>query len=91
MYNNTKGDDDARVLKAFKEPSWNNPVVRILDSRKQDLIERIANSWTLEALVLGMVEALNKARCAIPSYLGFLAMEETARTGQIETAVFGMG
>lgn len=91
VYNNTKGDEDARVLKAFQEPAWNNPVIRILDGRKKDLADRIADDWTVRALALAMKDALEKSRRKVPAYLDLLAAEEAARSRGIETAVFGMG
>lgn len=91
VYNNTKGDEDAQVLKAFQEPAWNNPVVRILDSRKKDLVDRIADDWTVRALARAMEVALEKTRRKVPAYLDLLAAEEVARSRGVETAVFGMG
>ena len=90
VYNNTEGDDDARVLAAFKEPSWNNPVVRILDHKKKDIVERLAKPWTVDALCQTMVAALKKQKRKVPAYLNLLAMEERSRASGVETAVFGM-
>lgn len=91
IYNNTAGDDDARLLEEFKEPSWNNPVVRILDGEKKDLVDRIGKDWTLRALSMAMVQGLKKAGREAPPYLELLVAEETARSRKVEHAVFGMG
>ena len=91
IYNNTEGDDDARVRKMFDEPAWNNPVVRILDARRKDLTGRIHDAWTVQALALGMKEALENARKRVPPYLGLLAAEEQARSRGTVEVVFGMG
>lgn len=91
VYNNTAGDDDARVLKSFKEPAWNNPVVRIMDFRKRELADRITERWTVEALSSAMVEALGKNKDKVPTFLKLLAEEETSKARGVETAVFGMG
>ena len=91
VYNNTSGDEDARVLKSFKEPAWNNPVVRIMDYRKGKLAERIGKEWTVHALSTAMVKALEKNKDKIPIYLELLAEEQISRARGVETAVFGMG
>jgi len=43
VYNNRKGWD-ADVLRSFNEPSWNNPVVRYLDSDGRDLVKSLLAS-----------------------------------------------
>lgn len=88
--NNTKDDADAATRVAFKEPAWNNPVVRILDAEKQDLIERIHDDWTLAALTNGMVRALEKEKRDVPAWLRLFAAEEQAKKRGLEKAVFGM-
>jgi len=40
---NNKGGADKRVLEQFGEPSWNNPVVRLIDEIGRDVAPRIAN------------------------------------------------
>ncbi|HEY3245572.1 MAG TPA: thioredoxin family protein, partial [Phycisphaerae bacterium] len=35
VYNNIPGADE-QTLKAFKEPAWNNPVVRIIDAESSE-------------------------------------------------------
>ncbi len=39
VYNNVAGAD-AAVLKSFGEPSWNNPVVRVVDAKRKPLAGR---------------------------------------------------
>jgi hypothetical protein len=91
IYNNTSGDDDARLLEKFDEPAWNNPVVRILDGNQRDLVDRIGEDWTLGALGSAMVQGLQEAGREAPPYLELLAAEETSRSRKVEQAVFGMG
>ena len=38
---NNKGGKDAAVLKKYREPSWNNPVVRIVNASGENLVNRI--------------------------------------------------
>ena len=41
IFNNKKGKD-AAVLKMYNEPSWNNPVVRIVDTEKKNIVNRVS-------------------------------------------------
>ena len=91
VYNNTRGDHDAEILKQFRERAWNNPVVRIIDGDRKDIVPRIGSDWTVRALAEAMVKALEKKTRKVPTYLRLLAAEETARKRGVETAVFGMG
>jgi len=49
IYNN-KGGDDARILKQFNEPSWNNPVVRFIDAQGKDIVSRLSGNYTKKIL-----------------------------------------
>ncbi|MCW8131344.1 MAG: hypothetical protein KIS92_13425 [Planctomycetota bacterium] len=60
IYNNVRGKD-AEVLKAFREPAWNNPVVRFLDATGQDLIPRKDGVYRTEDLLERMKRALEKS------------------------------
>lgn len=91
VYNNTKNDEDAQTLKNFKEPAWNNPVVRILDEKGKDIGSRISKEWTVGALANGMVQVLEKQKTKIPAYLRLLQQEEQSRKSGISLAVFSMG
>jgi len=91
IYNNTKGDDDARVLKEFKERSWNNPVVRIIDRNRADLTPRIHDKWTVKALCDSIVSVIVKKKKKLPPYLKILIDEEEARSRGVKEAIFSMG
>lgn len=90
IYNNTKGDDDAHIRDAFKEPSWNNPVVRIIDAERKDVVPRLAGDWTVGGLAGAMVAALKKRGGEVPPWLRFVTFETQARKRGVESAVFGM-
>jgi len=45
IHNNDAGKD-REILKRFGEPSWNNPVVRIIDVTGNDLVKRISNDYS---------------------------------------------
>lgn len=90
IYNNTKGDADEAQLKRFKEPAWNNPVVRIIDPDEKLIVPRIVNDWTLPTLARSMKLALEKQKQAVPKYLQLLVAETSVSPKSISTAVYGM-
>ena len=89
VFNNVEGPD-AEVLEAFDEPTWNNPVVRIVDAAGADLVARNGDDWTVAAVAEAMVAALEVRERAVPAYLDLLADEERARHTGTQVAVFGM-
>ena len=92
--NNSKGDDDARILAAFEEPSWNNPVVRIVDPKAgelgKDLVPRLNNDWSADGLIGAMVAARKAAQMSVPVWLQVLQTEEQSRRRGLERAIFAM-
>ena len=88
IYNN-RGGEDARVLKQFGEPSWNNPVVRIIDANGKDLTKRMGRFHPLE-VVNGMVNGLAKAGKTAPEYLKISQEQITGQFASTETAYFSM-
>ncbi|MCA8916435.1 MAG: hypothetical protein KDB90_13575 [Planctomycetes bacterium] len=52
---------DAAMLKEFSEPAWNNPVVRIIDSEKKDVIDRINGVYTKRGIATRLLQAIDKA------------------------------
>jgi len=90
IYNNIEGKD-RDVLNSFKEPTWNNPVVRIVDNRRKALAERVNGDYSAAGLVDAMVTALKAAKKSVPPYLALLHDELTARnSGAVEQATFAM-
>ncbi len=89
IFNNLKGDDE-RVLKSFKEPSWNNPVVRVIAHDRTPLAARVNEEYTLAGISSAMVTGLEKLNRSVPSYLRLLAEESAAHQQGLEQAVFEM-
>lgn len=87
---NNKGGDDAKVLKYFGEPSWNNPVVRIVNNKKQDLIQRVNGNYSRLGIVQAMRLALEVEELEVPAYLALLEDELLAEQTGTESAVFSM-
>ncbi|MFN0059345.1 MAG: hypothetical protein ACKVX7_12895 [Planctomycetota bacterium] len=91
IYNNTTGDADAALRERFKEPAWNNPVVRITDAQSELIVPRITDDWRLVTLVDAMTRALAARKQPTPIYLELLRRELVARREGVEIAIFGMG
>ena len=87
---NNKGGADAKVLKLYGEPSWNNPVVRIVGSNGKDIVKRIGGNYSKLAVVAAMQEALTERNLPVPKYLELLHEELTAEKSGTETAIFSM-
>ncbi|MEO6190690.1 MAG: thioredoxin family protein, partial [Saprospiraceae bacterium] len=62
---NNKTGKDKEVLDFFKEPSWNNPVVRIVDNTLKDICDRLSDNYTSFGLVSKINSALIKKNIVI--------------------------
>lgn len=89
IYNNKKGED-AKVLQAFGEPSWNNPVVRVINADKHELTTRLGGDYSALGLVNAMINSLTVNGSKVPQYLALLQEELQAKKAGVETATFGM-
>lgn len=72
---NNKGGKDREVLDKYGEPSWNNPVVRIVSSAGWDLTPRIAGKYNSQSLYTAMEKVLEKREVDIPEYMKLLKAE----------------
>ena len=72
---NNKGGKDKEVLNKYNEPSWNNPVVRIIDPKGKDVVKRIGNDYAAISLYKRMKEALLKKGKVLPEYFKLLEGE----------------
>jgi len=68
IHNNT-GGKDAKILKEFKEPSWNYQVVRFIRSDKSDIIPRRSGVNTISGIAARMVATLEKEKRKVPAEL----------------------
>lgn len=89
IYNNHRGKD-AEALKYFSEPSWNNPVVRIVDSALKPLVDRITGNYTAYGLITKVQASLSALGIRIPEYLNLLQEELKAHQSGLESVTFGM-
>lgn len=72
---NNKGGKDKQVLQKYNEPTWNNPVVRIVDNAGNNLTNRIAGDYSALAVYNAITEVLQKEGKEIPKYLMLLGQE----------------
>ncbi len=86
VYNNVAGPD-REVLERYGEPAWNNPVVRIVDPRGDDLVPRLTGDWSRGALLQRMIAGLAAADRHVPPWLALVAREDTAPA---DTAIYRM-
>ncbi len=89
IYNNKSGDD-RKMLNYFGEPSWNNPVVRIVNVEKKDITPRLGGNYTPLGLANSMLLALNASNRVAPRYLQLLAEELQAKAIGTEQATLAM-
>ena len=89
IYNNA-GGHDRKILDSFNEPSWNNPVVRIITPGGKSLSPRLNGDYTRLGLVNSMVTALKNSNVPVPEYLEILQKELSAKNTKKDTAVFSM-
>lgn len=89
IYNN-KGGHDAEILKKFNEPSWNNPVVRIVNDKGADVTSRLSGNYSALGLTEMMINALIKSHGKAPVYLQLLADELAAKKRGTQLATYSM-
>ncbi len=85
--NNVEGYERT-ILERFKEPTWNNPVMRFLGADGKDLLLRKDRQWRQEQVVQRMDAALRKSEASRPLWWGLLAGEHAP--GEVEVARFAM-
>ncbi|MEM7036953.1 MAG: VPGUxxT family thioredoxin-like (seleno)protein, type 2, partial [Bacteroidota bacterium] len=88
---NNNGGEDKKILQKYNEPTWNNPVVRIVDAGGKDLVNRVSGNYSALGLLEAMEKALFEAGKPIPGYLQVMREELTAAArGNVQEAYFQM-
>jgi hypothetical protein len=87
---NNKGGRDAEILKRYQEPSWNNPVVRLVDADGRNLQDRLAGNYTQAGLVQYLVQGLILTSGTAPQYLTLLLEELLATKHDLAEATYSM-
>lgn len=90
IYNNERGKD-AEVLKRYDEPSWNNPVVRVVNAEGENVVQRLSSNYGPSGLLNTMIQALEAQKRTVPAYLRLLQEEWAATENRSEQVYFSMG
>lgn len=85
VYNNIEGKD-REVLESFGEPTWNNPVIRIIDAERAALTERFSGPYSTSALAKTIAAGMRATKLEPPAYLDAIA----SRGSKSETATLSM-
>ncbi len=88
---NNKGGHDKKILEKFNEPSWNNPVVRIINAEGENIVKRISSDYSAHTLSKRMIESLHAENKNVPKYLELLEQELAAsKSNSIKEKTFQM-
>lgn len=85
--NNVEGYE-REVLERYKEPVWNNPVMRFVDGKGQDVVPRRDRQWKLLDVIARMDAALRASSPPVPAWWRLLADESAS--GDVDVARFAM-
>ncbi len=86
---NNKGGKDKVILDKYNEPSWNNPVVRIVNYKGENVVKRISSDYSAKTLHARMLEALKSYGAEVPDYFQLLG-QELGATRTTKEKVFKM-
>ena len=90
IFNNT-GGKDREILKKYNEPTWNNPVVRIVNKNGENLTNRIAGDYSALAVYNAITEVLKKQGKDIPKYITLLGEElKGKKYGAVQETYYSM-
>jgi thioredoxin-related protein len=73
IYNNKEGSDK-KILEKYNEPSWNNPVVRIVDQDGKSIRGRLSGKYSKSAVLDYILKDL-KGKTTLPAYISLLEAE----------------
>ena len=89
VFNNVKGKD-RETLNKFKEPTWNNPVIRVVNSNGKDIVERLGRQWTELGVSYSITNALEETKKETPHYFKLYQEELIGRSGEVKEANLAM-
>ncbi len=88
---NNKGGKDKLILEKFNEPTWNNPVIRIINSNEKDIVKRQADFRNMSKTITTIIEAIHTSGKKVEPYIEILHEEIAAKeTNHSDEAYFGM-
>jgi hypothetical protein len=89
IFNNHKGED-AKILKKYGEPSWNNPVVRIVDQYGKDIQKRLSGQYSKASLISYIAKSFPERNQAIPSFINLVDQQFNIEQKDIKTLDYSM-
>ncbi|MBT8221167.1 MAG: thioredoxin family protein [Bacteroidia bacterium] len=89
IFNNVKGHD-REILYRFKEPTWNNPVIRVVNQDGKDIVNRLGRGWTELNVSYSIASALDKWKQDIPEYFKIYQTELIGNSGPVKEANLAM-
>lgn len=87
---NNKSGKDRLALEYFNEPSWNNPVIRVVNDNLKPITGRLFGNYSAYGLVEKIIASLISLDIKIPEYLGLLEEQTKAEYFGIEEITLGM-
>jgi len=89
IFNNKRGHD-LEILKRFNEPTWNNPVIRVVNNKGKDLVDRLGRQWTELGVSYSITNTFEKLNKSIPNYFKIYQEELIGRSGPVKEANLAM-
>lgn len=89
IYNN-HGGEDKRILDKYEEPSWNNPVLRMIDAKGANILDRLSGDYSSLGLVNYIIQGLRKRSKPVPEYLALMQQSLDGKAQRLETDYFQM-
>lgn len=87
---NNKGGKDKEILDRYNEPTWNNPVVRIVNEKGENIVSRVADDYSATGLFSAMEGALKTQGKSTPEYMKLLGEELTAQVNTVKEKYYKM-
>ncbi len=85
---NNKGGEDKKILEKYKEPSWNNPVVRIVNSEGENIAKRVSGNYSASGVLEAIIQSFAERRMQIPQEI--LLLQDILNTNPTNEATYSM-
>ena len=74
VIHNNKSGEDRKVLNKYNEPTWNNPVLRIVDGSGKSL-QRLSGQYSTVSVLEFIISYMDEQEIEVPTYLSILQKE----------------
>lgn len=85
---NNKGGDDKKILEKYKEPSWNNPVVRIVNSEGENIAKRVSGNYSASGILDAINQSFAERQMTIPQEI--LLLQDILNTNPTSEVTYSM-